>query len=98
MEAYGATQKEINREINKLQSIDVPKESKSFIIYHDNWDAWEVFRRVISQFRRGEMSGKPIALDYSSVTSIIGLFNCTDSLQIFDQVRLIEHGYLSALD
>ncbi|MCG8004701.1 MAG: DUF1799 domain-containing protein [Candidatus Thiodiazotropha lotti] len=98
MEAFGATSEQIDREISKLKKAGANNEPATFVVYYDNWHAWEVFRRVINQFKTGVMTGKPLALDYSAVTSVIGLFDPPDPLELLDQVRLIEHGYLSNLD
>lgn len=98
MEAFGAKPDQIDREINKLKKASARDESATFVVYHDNWPAWEVFRRVINQFKVGAMTGKPMALDYTAVTSVIALFNPPDPLELLDQVRLIEHGFLSNLD
>lgn len=98
MKAFGASDQQVQNEINRLIKRDHDSEDqKPFHVYFDNWTAYEIFRRVISQFKRNVMSGRPIALDYSALTSVIGLFNNDDPLELFDQVKLIEHGYLDNL-
>ncbi|MBV2138582.1 MAG: DUF1799 domain-containing protein [Candidatus Thiodiazotropha sp. (ex Ctena orbiculata)] len=92
MEACNATQDEIDA---MVASIAPSKQDDSFVVFHDNWPAWEVFRRVNSQWRRNDFTGRIDALDYAAVNSVISLVvKKKKRLETLDAVRLIERGYL----
>ncbi|MEW8027850.1 MAG: DUF1799 domain-containing protein [Candidatus Thiodiazotropha sp.] len=92
MEACNATPEEIDA---MVASIVPTQEEDSFEVFHDNWPAWEVFRRVSNQWRRNDFTGHKDSLDYTAVNSVIRLVvKKKDRLNTLDAVRLIEHGYL----
>ncbi|MCU7917066.1 MAG: DUF1799 domain-containing protein [Candidatus Thiodiazotropha sp. (ex Epidulcina cf. delphinae)] len=97
MAACRASQERIETEIAKLNQAESQSEDTEFTVYFDNWKAWEIFRRVNTQFILNHFSGRAISLDYSAVTSVISLFDVDDRLELFDAVRLIERGYLDNL-
>jgi hypothetical protein len=92
MKAFGATGDQITAAIEREKRL-APDDD--FVVDHDNWDAYEIFARMWTQWKRNDWNGRLIGIDYTSMISAISLFHPDNAGEIFDQVRLIEHGYLS---
>lgn len=63
------------------------------IIEHENWEAWEVFRKCDTQWRVG-FSG-PYALDYSTVIDMMDIMGISDKVHTIERIKFIERGALA---
>lgn len=93
MEALGTSADDIEKSIAVFKSGQ--PDIEIFTVYSDNWEAWEVFRRVNNQWDRNHFTGAFLALKYEAVTSVINLMvKRKKRIEILDAVRLIERGFL----
>lgn len=93
MEAFGTAAEDIEKTIAVFKAGQ--PDIETFTVYSDNWEAWEVFRRVNSQWDRNHFTGAILALKYEAVTSVINLMvKRKKRIEILDAVRLIESGFL----
>ena len=94
MRGFGATEEQISSAIKHIEQTS-SREHNEYIVEHDNWESWDVFRRCGTQWRIAQMSGRVLGLDYSAVSAIINMTGSSDQMKVFDGVQLIEAGYLS---
>lgn len=92
MEAFHATQEDISAAVATIRATE---HQDTYLIHYDNWPAWEVFRRVSSQWDRNHFTGHMIGLDYRVLVSVNKmLVKKKNRVNVFDAVRLIEQGYI----
>lgn len=74
-----------------------PVKDPDFVLFCDSLDALDLFLKLQSQYNYTSM-GDLIGLNYSSVIDVIRLHeqNKKTRIQLFDEIRAIESGYLAA--
>ena len=97
MQAFGAPQEQIAATIADRQSED-KKNAPPYLVEHCNWDAYQMFMRMQTQWNVHGFTGKLIGLQYSSLIDVIKLLHNDNADVIFSQVQLIEHGYLAEIN
>lgn len=69
--------------------------TKEHTVWHDNWPALELFAACATQWRAGPAGGVT-GLDYTAVRSVMQMSAVLDQHQMFDDIRLLELGALTA--
>jgi hypothetical protein len=95
MKAFGASGDQITEAIEREKRLAPEVE---FLVDHDNWDAYEIFARMWTQWKRNDWTGHLIGIDYTAMIHTINLYHADGAGEIFDRVRLIEHGYLNEVN
>lgn len=74
-----------------------PEFSNEFGVLPENWEAWQVFRRLHTQWKLGAFGGF-FGLDYPGVQVVIGFRAPADPTEVFEQIQIMERAALPVLN
>lgn len=62
--------------------------SKVFEIWEENWEAFQIFMRLQTQWVRSD--GAAIGLNYNSVDFVLKILRVKDRADVFDKLQVME--------
>lgn len=81
--------RDLNAPPETIQALEAQQEKASQVIFPENWNIWQAFLKVSTQWSRGP-SGAVDALDYQRVEAGLRLAGIELTPEDFEQLRVIE--------